>query len=243
MEKSYVKSVEGRWGTCHYFDQDEYIGKSILNYGEYNPDETEFIIGLAARAGKDKLVLDIGANIGAIAQALAFSGFTVEAFEPQPEVFEVLQQNFKGRAHNVALGDKTGMTQMPKLVYSERNNFGGISCNTISKAHGGIPVKVEKLDDYKFDNVGLMKIDVEGYEELVLRGAVETINRCNPILYLEDDRKEKSESLHAFLKSLGYVWEPHNPPLYRAKNFFGKGENIWGKNFVSKNIVCYRQRG
>lgn len=241
MEKEYVKSVEGRWGKVHFFDQDEYIGKSMFHYGEYNPDETEFIISLAEKAGKDKLVLDIGANIGAIAQALAWSGFNVVAFEPQPEVFEVLQQNFKGKSHNVALGEKRGTTVMPKLVYSERNNFGGISCGTISKSRGGISVPVERIDDYKFENVGLMKIDVEGYEELVLRGAVDTIKRCSPILYLEDDRKEKSDSLHAFLSELGYRWEEHNPPLYRAQNFFGKGENIWGRNFVSKNIVCYKQ--
>jgi FkbM family methyltransferase len=240
MEKSYVKSIAGRWGTCHYFEQDEYIGRSISNYGEYNPDETEFIIGLAEKAGKDKLVLDIGANIGVIAQALAFSGFTVEAFEPQPEVFELLKENFKGKCHNVALADKPGTTVMPKLVYSERNNFGGISCGTISKSRGAIQVHVEKLDDYKFENVGLMKVDVEGFEELVLRGSVDTIARCSPILYLEDDRQEKSESLHKFLKELGYRWEPHNPPLYRARNFFGKGENVWGRNFVSKNIVCYK---
>ncbi|TAL39835.1 MAG: FkbM family methyltransferase [Alphaproteobacteria bacterium] len=240
MEKNYVKSVDGRWGKCHFFEQDEYIGKSIFHYGEYNPDETEFILGLAAKAGKDKLVLDIGANIGVIAQALAFAGFTVEAFEPQPEVFELLTANFKGKAHNVALGEARGKTIMPKLIYSERFNFGGVSCETTSRSRGGIDVHVEKIDDYKFDNVGLMKIDVEGFEERVLRGAVETINRCSPILYLEDDREQKSASLHAFLQELGYRWEPHRPPLFRPNNFFGKAENVWSKNFVSKNIVCYK---
>jgi FkbM family methyltransferase len=240
MEKSYVKSVDGRWGKCHFFEQDEYIGKSIFNYGEYNPDETEYILALAAKAGKDKLVLDIGANIGVIAQALAYAGFTVEAFEPQPEVFELLTANFKGKAHNVAVGEARGVTIMPKLIYSERFNFGGVSCETTSRSRGGIEIPVEKIDDYKFDNVGLMKIDVEGFEERVLRGAVETINRCSPILYLEDDREQKSASLHAFLQELGYRWEPHRPPLFRPNNFFGKAENVWPKNFISKNIVCYR---
>ena len=55
-----------------------------------------------------------------------------------------------------------------------------------------------------------------------------------------DDRADKSASLHAFLKELGYRWEAHNPPLYRPTNFFGKSENIWGKSYISKNIVCYR---
>jgi FkbM family methyltransferase len=238
MEKSYVKSVDGRWGKCHYFAQDEYIGRSVSHYGEYNPDETEFLIALATEAGKDKIVLDIGANIGTISQALQYSGFTVYAFEPQPEVFEVLQQNFTGRSYNVALGDKRGTTEMPKMEYDKAENFGGVSCNTKSKSRGAIEVKLERLDNYKFVNVGLMKIDVEGFEEMVLRGAVETIQRCSPILYLEDDRQEKSASLHKFLKELGYGIELHTPSLYRQKNFFGKEENIWGKNYVSRNIVC-----
>jgi FkbM family methyltransferase len=241
-EKSYVKTVEGRWGPCAYFEQDEYIGKSIQHYGEYNPDETEFIIALAEKTGKDKLVLDIGANIGAIAQALEFSGFRVEAFEPQPEVFALLTQNFKGKSHNLALASRAGVTVMPKVDYSQRNNFGGFSIGTSSKSRGAIQVEVRRLDDFAFENVGLMKIDVEGFEEEVLRGSVETITRCSPVLYLEDDRKEKSPSLHAFLQELGYRWEPHEPPLYREKNFFGKRENIWGVNYVSKNIVCYRRR-
>lgn len=240
MDKSYVSSVEGRWGKCSFFAEDIFIGKSIAHYGEYNPDETEFIIKLAEKAGKDKLVLDIGANIGAIAQALEFSGFTVEAFEPQPEVFGLLQENVKGKCHNLALAHRSGVTVMPKLRYDERNNFGGVVLGTASRANGAIQVKVETLDSFGYDNVGLMKVDVEGFEEQVLRGAVETIARCSPVLYLEDDRVEKRESLHGFLRELGYRWEPHNPPLYRPENFFGKRENIWDRNFASFNIVCYR---
>ncbi len=238
----HITSVEGRWGKCHFFKQDIYIGKSFLHYGEYNPDETEFILGLAAKAGKDKLVLDVGANIGAISQALEHSGFTVEAFEPQLEVFSLLKMNFKGKAHNVALGEKDGTTVMPNLNYEEANNFGGVSCGTLSKSRGSVQIPVHRLDDYNYNNVGLIKIDVEGYEELVLHGAVETIERCEPILYLEDDRKDKSAGLHKFLAELGYRWEQHQPPLYRERNFFNKKENVWDTNFVSRNIFCYRWR-
>ena len=220
--------------------QDRYIGQSLVHYGEYNPDETEFIVALAEKAGKGKLVLDVGANIGVISQALEFSGFTVEAFEPQPEVFSVLRENMKGRVHNVAVGARDGATTVPNIDYSQVNNFGGISCDTVSTQRGAISVPVKTIDSYRFQNVGLMKIDVEGYEEQVLRGAVDTIRRCSPILYLEDDRTEKSASLHSFLRELGYKWEAHNPPLYREKNFFGKKTNIWDTIFVSKNIVAYK---
>lgn len=238
-EKSYVKSVEGRWGRCYFFEKDEYIGRSLQNYGECMPDETEYLLSLAAKAGKDKLVLDIGANIGVVSQALEKSGFTVEAFEPLFDIYELLTANFKGRAHNIALGHQEGVTVMPRLDYSQHNNYGGFSVGTASKALGAVQVPVKTLDSFNFQNVGLIKIDVEGFEEGVLRGAVDTIARCKPVMYIEDDRVEKSASLHAFIASLGYAWEPHAPPLYRENNFFGLKQNIWGKNFVSKNIVCH----
>ena len=240
MTADHITNVEGRWGKCHFFKQDQYIGKSLFHYGEYNPDETEFILGLAAKAGKDKTVLDIGANIGVIAQALEHSGFTVEAFEPQAEIFALLKMNFTGIAYNVALGDEAGTASMPRLNFEETFNFGSSACGMVSKSRGAVRVTVRKLDDYKYDNIGLMKIDVEGYEERVLRGAVETIERCKPILYLEDDRRDQSPSLHKFLTELAYRWEPHHPSLYREKNFFNKKENVWEQKFISRNIVCYR---
>lgn len=239
--KPYVATVEGRWGKCSFFDKDFYIGASMANYGECSPDETEYLIKLAEIAAKDgKLVLDIGANIGVISQALEYSGFTVEAFEPQPEVYELLKQNIKGKAHNMALGSKPGVTVVPNLDYSQVNNYGGISINTASKSRGAIQVQVATLDSFNYQNVGLIKIDVEGFEEEVLKGAVETIKRCSPVMYIEDDRQDKSASLRQFLKDLGYRFKMHQPPLFRAQNFFNKPDDIWDKPYTSKNLVCYK---
>ena len=235
------RSVTGRWGVCHYFGKDEYVGRSIHSYGEYNPDETEYIIALAeeaeAASEQDMLVLDIGANIGCISQALEFSGYQVVAFEPQPEVFKLLRKNMLGTCYNLGLGSKPEIAKMPKIRYDDKNNVGGMAIGTRGVL-GTIDVEVRTLDSFNFQNVGLIKIDVEGYEEEVLRGAVETIARCKPILYIEDDRINKSARLHEFLTELGYTWTEHNPPLYREDNFFKLKQNIWDKNYVSKNIDC-----
>lgn len=217
-----------------------YIGESLRNYGEYSPDETEFIINLARKEGKDKTVIDIGANIGAISQALEVSGVNVVAFEPQPEVFKLLKMNFKGEGHNVALGEKARKASMPSLRYDTRSNFGGAPCDKRSQLYGAVRVEMRPLDDYKFENVGVMKIDVEGYEVRVLLGAVETIERCGPVLYMEDNQEEHRESLYKVLRDLGYRWEPHRPALFRENNFLNKKENIWNRRYVSSNIVCYR---
>ena len=226
------KSIEGRWGTVKFFLKDEYVGRSLYNYGEYGPDETEKIIALA-----DGLCLDIGANIGCISQALVASGRKVVAFEPQPEVFKLLDENVECEKYNVALGSAAGTAKMPKVYYSAKGNFGGLGIGSKSM-YGSYEVPVRTLDSYGLEDVGFMKIDVEGFELEVLRGGVETINRCKPIMYIEDDRVDKRKALRAAIVQLGYTIEEHEPNLYRENNFFGLKKNIWDKNYGSHNLIC-----
>ena len=225
-------AVEGRWGKVKFFGKDEYVGKSLYNYGEYGPDETEKIIGLAS-----DLCLDIGANIGCISQALVVSGCRVIAFEPQPEVFKLLAENVECEKYNVALGSFAGTAKMPKVYYSVKGNFGGLGIGTKS-IYGSYDVPMRTLDSYGLHDVGFMKIDVEGFELEVLRGAAETINRCKPIMYVEDDRIDKRKALRAKIVELGYTIEEHQPTLYRENNFFGLKKNIWDRDYASHNLIC-----
>lgn len=231
------KTVDGRWGKCKFFAKDEYVGRSMYNYGEYGPDETETILGLA-----NGLCLDIGANIGVISQALLANGYRVMAFEPQPEIFKLLQENcrYVGGEYvtfNTALGSEAGVAKMPKVQYSVKGNFGGLGIGDKS-IYGDIEIPVATIDSYHFPNVGFVKIDVEGFELEVLKGMTDTIARCRPILYVEDDRRDKSAALRAYIRSLGYSIEEHKPALYRENNFFGLKKNIWNMNYASHNLIC-----
>jgi FkbM family methyltransferase len=236
-----ITKVNSRWGEVAFYSKDEYVGKSLWNYGEYNPDETEMIINLATTAaathGSDMLCLDIGANFGVMGMALRANGFTVASFEPQPLVFELLKSNVNSMCFNCGLGSEEGTAKMGKLRYSERNNIGGLGIGTVSP-FGTIDVSVKTLDSFEFENVGFMKVDVEGFEEKVLIGGRSTILRDKPIMYIEDDRAENSASLHRMIRSLGYEFTSHRPPLYRQHNFFNKKKNVWDKNYVSHNLIC-----
>ena len=229
-----IKTIESRWGPCTFFLKDEYVGRSIYNYGEYNPDETEKIISLASGH-----CLDIGANIGVISMALLASGFKVTAFEPQPAVCDLTISNCIGaKVYNSAVGASAGVTQMPRVYYSSKGNFGGLSCGTTSQ-YGSYEVPVMTIDSLGLDDVGFMKIDVEGYEYQVLCGASETIARCKPIMYIEDDRMEKRTQLRQKITDLGYKFEMHQPELYRENNFLGLKKNIWEpKRYASHNLIC-----
>ena len=127
--KKYVEAVNGRWGKNYYIKDDEYVGKSIKNYGEYKPDETECILALANHG--EGVVLDIGANIDVITQALLHEGFDVLSFEPQPEVYEILTLNCPfSKSYNVAVGSSAGVAYMPRQAYRGKGRH--------SKITGGI---------------------------------------------------------------------------------------------------------
>lgn len=235
------KEINGRWGVCKFLAKDEYVGKSLYWYGEYNPDETEMILSLAS--GK---CLDIGANMGVISQALLANEFEVIAFEPQPELAKITEFNCVNatkpsgtfRVIAAAVGSEMGTATMAKVHYGSKNNFGGMGLFE-SSIYGTITVPVVTIDMYKFNNVTLMKIDVEGYELEVLKGATETINRCKPILYIEDDRTAKSAALRKYVTDvLQYSIEEHKPTLYREENFFNLRKNVWDKNYASHNLIC-----
>ena len=74
-------------------------------------------------------------------------------------------------------------------------------------------------------------------EEEVLSGATTTIEKYRPVLYVENDRREKSPSLIRFIQSLGYRMWWHLPPLYNPANYLGNHENIFA-NMVSINLLC-----
>jgi len=125
---------------------------------------------------------------------------------------------------------------IPPIDYSKNGNFGGISIENTKK---GEPVIQKKLDSFisEIEKLKLLKIDVEGMEKKVLEGSKKIIEKFKPILYIENDRQEKSQSLIEYIQSLGYELYWHLPRLYNANNFYKNRNNIFG-NIVSVNMLC-----
>ena len=128
--------------------------------------------------------VDVGANIGnlTIAGKLKVSGGTVVAIEAHPRTFSFLVRNIALNqltvdARNVAVGDKPGM-----LAFSDMH---ADDCNGISLTAGGIAVPVQTLDIELKDlgDIRLLKIDVEGYEFMTLRGAGEVLARTKFVYF------------------------------------------------------------
>lgn len=229
-----------RDGYCLYNRNDTYIGKAVEKYGEFSALEMKALVRLC---GSGDVVIEVGANIGAHTVALARHvgpGGAVLAFEPQRLVFQALCANVAlNSLKNVycywaAVGARTGRISVPDLDPEQDANFGGLS---LGRATGGFEVPCMTLDGFlSLPRLKLLKIDVEGMESEVLAGAEQLIARFRPLLYLENDRIEKSEALIRRLDALGYDLYWNLPPLYNPANFYGVAENIYPR-IVSVNMI------
>ncbi|WP_372898469.1 FkbM family methyltransferase [Stieleria sp.] len=237
--------VKGRDGWFLVNANDMYIGRSLIKYGEFSAGEMK-LFRQVVKPGD--IVAEIGANIGShtvgLAQQVQRQG-RILAFEPQPVVFQNLCANvaLNGLTNvdtfHCGLGAAPDTTVVPDIRYEQEGNFGGFSLST--RYRQGTPVEVKRFDDvFRYPRLNLIKIDVEGMEEAVLRGARGSIERFKPVLYVENDRVEQSEALIRLIMEMGYRLWWHLPPLFSDDNFFGDRENIFG-NIASLNVVCFHQ--
>lgn len=96
------------------------------------------------------------------------------------------------------------------------------------------------LDSLKLEACDFLKLDIEGMEREAILGARKTIERFKPVLYVENDREERSDALVRTLTDFGYVMYWHHPPLFNPNNYLGQPENIFG-NIISKNMICFHE--
>jgi hypothetical protein len=130
-----------------------------------------------------------------------------------------------------------GYITVPVIDPTIANNFGGVSIE--GHAQGEI-VPLVRLDSYNLPRLKLIKVDVEGMEQKVLEGAAGLITRFRPLLYVENDRPEKSNALIRYIHSLNYNLFWHRPPLYNPNNFAKNPANIFGR-VASFNMLCIPQ--
>ena len=147
----------------------------------------------------------------------------VIAFEPQHILFQNLCANLalngltNVRTINAAVGRESGSITLPKIEYDKPGMFGA---HSIERASTGEEVQLLALDQYlRTNRCRLMKIDLEGMEEQVILDARTFIKQHKPILYVENDRKEKSPSLIRTLLDMDYRLYWHLPTLTRDDIF------------------------
>lgn len=238
----YRERVEHLDPSGAYFMPDDMgFATQLLNRGMYSTEVNTINDIYQQLKGQmdDKVFIDVGANVGTYTLVLAPIFKHSYAFEPNKHIYNIM-------CGNVALynlSDKTTLVNMglsdanEELNYTYFDELGG--GNSFAKENGDKvantiehrfdwyrddfvhteKLQVKTLDSFNIKNVGLMKIDVEGFELNVLKGAVETIKASGyPMLIVESWNVEKTDSpelseakkklrydLFGFITKLGYT--------------------------------------
>ncbi|MEZ6136408.1 MAG: FkbM family methyltransferase [Pirellulaceae bacterium] len=228
-------------GWVLYRPNDIIIGRCFDSFGHFSPSEIRLFQSLLSHGD---VVVEAGAYIGcftaALSQAVGPAGL-VYAFEPNPDSFRILCGNLalndvrNVEARQCGLGACTEERALMMVDTSLLDNFGDVFL--MPRGHGR-PVDVTTIDSMTLSRCNLIKADVQGMERDILLGAAETISRCRPILYLENDIQENSQCLLATLEALGYQSFWHLPPLCEPDSDISPEYSDHLTQCVSVNLLC-----
>lgn len=233
----FVEEVEGLYGRTTFFRNDLYLGRSLREYGEWARSEIEF---LSSFLSVGSVVVDAGAFIGT--HTMAFSRFVgtsgkILSFEPHPWYYRLLTRNVSAndlanvQTYNFGLSDRAETMTVPALDLSSSNSFGSVRLTGATDDSGALRVDVRPLDELQLASCDLIKADVEGMEVRVLTGALQTIDRCQPIVYTECNSGNDAWPVVLLMQSRGYkvylfATKAYNPANHRHNVFNIFGEAI-----------------
>jgi FkbM family methyltransferase len=193
-------------GDLFIWCNDVYILDSLKNG---TPFEADLVLNtLKPFIQQSRVILDIGAHIGCHSVMYKWINPNVEihAFEPQKAVFTCLQKNveWNGLQHRVTLyNTAVGHTNTSHACMSAHisdgpttdrsveygSNSFGYNLGGLELGKGGEVVNMITIDSLGLKDIDFIKIDVEGFEPLVLMGAEQTIKRCHPVIMFECNYK------------------------------------------------------
>jgi len=155
---------------------------------------------------RDRIAVDVGAGRGVYTHYLSWCCAHVEAFEPNPRLFQLLQKSLpaNARAHQVALSEDVAERALIVPMHGSHVAHVGGSMRPVreGKRHTSFPVASWPLDAFALHDVGLLRIDVAGAERAVIAGARETLARARPIIVLETREAPANEPIEETLAAI-----------------------------------------
>ena len=235
------------------------LGIFFARYTNFLLPHEEDIYGLNyLKLENEKNIIDVGASDGLYFKSLRYMGINnrYNAFEPLKKnkkyLIKIKKKSINFKFHITALGDKNTQLTLYTPFYKKHflYNWSSFSIKECKynlllrnfninlkklefKKH---KVKQRKLDFFKFKPT-LIKIDVEGYENSVLLGAIKTIKKFKPIIYVENNLKQKKSNTINFFKQkllkLGYNAYTFN---FEQKTFLNYSKKNISGRFFSYNV-------
>lgn len=188
-----IEPVHSKDGHTYWIEQGDTLYYRRLQAGQYQRTNWLFAQTLIDNW---TCAIDVGSNNACNAIHYAKKFLEVECFEPTPLAQQLWSMTIKdnnvqnARLHPVGLGERNACTEI--IIHDKNgghNHLAHYDKNPRARGHlsqrAKIPVSIHTLDSYNFQNVGFIKIDVEGYEKFVLEGAQQLIAQNRPTIQLE----------------------------------------------------------
>jgi FkbM family methyltransferase len=182
-----------------------YQAKRASRKGEPELELLKFIVP------KGRNAIDGGAHKGIYSWYLSPLCESIYAFEPNPVIFAYLRKAVPRNTtcYQAALSDKAGKANFNLPTSKGRFHHTRGSLLNVTGATGRkiVSVEVRVIDQYDFQNIGFIKLDLEGSELDAIRGAQKLIERDRPVLLLEvmGVGGSSKEDLNAHLVGMGYL--------------------------------------
>lgn len=230
---SWVAESPSRYGNLAYPRHDDPIGLSLSLYGEWAQPEIELLTSFLAPGDT---AVDVGAYVGthtmAFSRAVGPTGHVL-ALEPRPEIFKILERN-------VTAGDNSGVVtrqvaaaaQPAELLVrpmnlSEHVNAGASALTAVDEGPGAV-VEATTIDALQLNACRLLKIDAEGMDAEVLRGAESTVIRLRPVVFAEVREVDAAAQMLAALRWDTYRLFVAQTSVYNPDNYLGAQSNVFG---------------
>ena len=217
---------------------DKYIGQRIA-LGKYEPYLTKLILEILNRVSArgtdgqdDGVFIDVGANIGYYSLLAGKTAKKVYAIEPEELNFSILKKNTQSNGlKNIELIKAAAGRRQGKVTIKRSK----INPGAHKVAVGRGEIKMIKLDEMIKEKVDVIKIDVEGMEAEVIKGAKNLIEKWMPTIFLEYGVNSRDKGMIKFLRRVyGTIyWIDEYGQTYRKIND-GELDRVEGNLMVKK---------
>ena len=175
---------------------------------------------------KRDIAIDVGVHIGLFSYRLSRLFRKVYAFEINDELLDDLRAYNPGNIEIIGTGLSSSEGETIFYIPVEKNfpltGWGSLAPDNYPQADSHLTkvVHVRPLDSFSLKDVSFIKIDVEGHEVDVLRGALNTISTNQPVILVEV-KEHNRDSVSSFFRDLSYV----ETSLERICGIPGSAEN------------------
>jgi len=227
LEKTYLRNK-----TINYIKYDSCIGKT-LRYGIYW--EEWMFKYIQQNYIENTNIIDLGGNIGTTTLLMSeVLSHNCKIFTFEPIYSDILLKNIldNNLTDNVdiypfGVGNEIKTLKIKPINLSDDKNFGAVSIiRTLEDKDDSFVINIVPLDYFNFENISLIKIDVEHMEIEVLEGSLNSIKRCKPTILIETYKlaELKETTIFKELLALGYeidiIPEGYNDYIMKIKSAF-----------------------